>query len=399
MTPLPPLEPSPLSGARRHLARARRAALAGLPAPPPLAGPVVLLGANGAALALAGVLAARGIAATVVEPDRDAAARLADHLRKLALAVAVTPARGAAARATLAGAALVVETRPDPGAATRLRRALARAHTGAAGVLLAEGPGPGPLPRLRLIAPGSGLAEWFGGVDNGAGAARSVALSAALGCVPLRLPPGAEGPGARLLWRLEATTEALAFAGLPPWEVDAAAEEAGFALGPCALMDRLGVDAALARRRRFGPAGAEPGVIARMVAEGRLGRRASVGWYRYPGGGGRVIDPLIEDLVREEAWFARRAPAAPDHAAAGRALILALADEAGRLLAEGAVARPADIDLAAVLALGFPAARGGPAWLLDRWGADAVAAGLAALAARVPEIRAPGAGPRRSNRT
>lgn len=387
--PPPPFVPDwpPRAAALRHLARARAEARGPKGGGPDLPGAAVLLGANGAALALAGVLAARGLAVTVIEPDRDAAARLADHLCKLALPAAV--AVGAAPRrAALAGAGLVVETRPDPGADARLRRALALAPPGARAVRLAEGPVRGRVPRLRLVAPGSGLAEWFGGADDAAAAA----LSAALGCVPLRLPPAAQGPGARLLWRLEATAEALAFAGLPPWEVDAAAEAAGFATGPCALMDRLGVDAALARRRRFGPAGVEPGVIARMVAEGRLGRRASVGWYRYPGGGGRVIDPLIEDLVREEAWFARRAPAAPTPAEAGLALVLALADEAARLLAEGAVARPADIDLAAVLALGFPAARGGPAWLLGRCGADALAGGLAALRARLPELPAPFAG-------
>jgi hypothetical protein len=393
--PPPPILPDwpPRAAALRHLARARTVARGVRGCAPDLPGPAVLLGANGAALALAGVLVARGIAVAVIEPDRAAAARLADHLRKLALPVAV-----ASGRAALAGAALVVETRPDPGADARLRRALAAAPAGARAVRLAEGPGRGRQPRLRLVAPGSGLAEWFGDSAGGSDGRSLLSLSAALGCVPLRLPRGAEGPGARLLWRLEAAAEALAFAGLPPWEVDAAAEAAGFAIGPCALMDRLGVDAAHARRRRFGPVGAEPGVIARMVAEGRLGRRASVGWYRYPGGGGRVIDPLIEDLVREEAWFARRAPTPPGPDAAGLALVLALADEAARLIAEGAVARPADIDLAAVLALGFPVARGGPAWLLGRWGADAVAAGLAALAATVPELRAAGAGPGAPNR-
>ena len=36
-----------------------------------------------------------------------------------------------------------------------------------------------------------------------------------------------------------------------------------------------------------------------------MGKKGGVGHYRYPGGGGAVIDPLIEDLILEEAWFAK----------------------------------------------------------------------------------------------
>ncbi|MFK5997198.1 MAG: 3-hydroxyacyl-CoA dehydrogenase family protein [Rhodobacterales bacterium] len=43
----------------------------------------------------------------------------------------------------------------------------------------------------------------------------------------------------------------------------------------------------------------------RMVEEGRLGKKSGVGWYRYPGGGGAVIDPLLEDMIIEESYFAK----------------------------------------------------------------------------------------------
>ena len=85
-----------------------------------------------------------------------------------------------------------------------------------------------------------------------------------------------------------------------PWELDEALEAAGYAMGPCAAMDLLGLDVVLARRS----VAASP-ILPRMVAEGRMGKKGGVGHYRYPDGGGAVIDPLIEDLILEEAWFAK----------------------------------------------------------------------------------------------
>ncbi|NNE51201.1 MAG: hypothetical protein HKN30_02240 [Sulfitobacter sp.] len=98
-------------------------------------------------------------------------------------------------------------------------------------------------------------------------------------------------------WR---ATEDLLFHHTNPWELDEALTEFGFSMGPCEAQDLVGLEKVLARcPERNGP------VLKRMVAEGRLGKIGGVGHYRYPGGGGAVIDPLIEDLIREEAWFAK----------------------------------------------------------------------------------------------
>ncbi len=85
-----------------------------------------------------------------------------------------------------------------------------------------------------------------------------------------------------------------------PWELDEALEAVGYDMGPCEAMDMLGLDVVLARR-----SGNASPILPRMVAEGRMGKKGGVGHYRYPGGGGAVIDPLIEDLILEEAWFAK----------------------------------------------------------------------------------------------
>ncbi|MEL6451654.1 MAG: 3-hydroxyacyl-CoA dehydrogenase family protein [Pseudomonadota bacterium] len=86
-----------------------------------------------------------------------------------------------------------------------------------------------------------------------------------------------------------------------PWELDEALTDWGYGLGPCEAQDLVGLDVVLQNR-----SGSQPSpILGRMVAEGRLGKRAGWGYYRYPGGGGAVIDPLIDDLIREEAWFAK----------------------------------------------------------------------------------------------
>ncbi|UWR15826.1 3-hydroxyacyl-CoA dehydrogenase family protein [Sulfitobacter sp. M368] len=93
--------------------------------------------------------------------------------------------------------------------------------------------------------------------------------------------------------------EALMYLHTTPWELDEALTDWGYTMGPCEAQDLIGLEKILARE----PNRPVP-ILPRMVAEGRIGKSGGVGYYRYPGGGGAVIDPLIEDMFREEAWFA-----------------------------------------------------------------------------------------------
>lgn len=94
--------------------------------------------------------------------------------------------------------------------------------------------------------------------------------------------------------------EALMFRHTNPWELDEALTDWGYEMGPCEAQDLFGLEKVLARL----PVRPVP-ILGRMVAEGRMGKSGGVGYYRYPGGGGAVIDPLIEDLILEEAWFGK----------------------------------------------------------------------------------------------
>lgn len=98
-------------------------------------------------------------------------------------------------------------------------------------------------------------------------------------------------------WR---ATEQLLYHHTNPWELDEALCNWGYTRGPCEAQDLRGLEQVLAQAETWpGP------VLPRMVSEGRQGKSSGVGFYRYPGGGGAVIDPLIEDLILEEAWFGK----------------------------------------------------------------------------------------------
>jgi len=130
--------------------------------------------------------------------------------------------------------------------------------------------------------------------------------------------------------------------------VDAAMRAAGFPMGPFELMDLVGIDVNLAATTgiwggfehadRFRPSSIQE----RLVADGRLGRKAGSGFYHYDG----------DRRGEVEAEFAGRHVGLDDAVVVNR-IVLAIVAEAWRALGDG-VASPADIDLALRLGAGHP---------------------------------------------
>jgi 3-hydroxyacyl-CoA dehydrogenase len=146
-----------------------------------------------------------------------------------------------------------------------------------------------------------------------------------------------------------ALVDRLLLVGVTPWELDEALEHAGFSEGLLKAQDHIGLDVAFARRRA---AGTDLLVADRMVREGRLGRSIGVGWYRYPGGGGAVIDPLMEDMIVEEARFAQIDQMPLTAAGAADALIVGVMNAASGMLQSGVT--PQELDQLAFYKLGLP---------------------------------------------
>lgn len=191
--------------------------------------------------------------------------------------------------------------------------------------------------------------------------------------------------GNRILARYREAADTLMMDGATPWEIDEAMVEFGYPMGPYEAQDLSGLDIAYANRQRQA-ADRDPQrryipIADRMVQEGRLGRKSGVGWYRYPGGGGKVIDPLLEDLITEEAHFAkvqRREFSADD---IRDRLVLAMINEAIAILDEGIATRAADIDLVMTQGYGFPRWRGGLMFHADTLGVDNIRVKLKEYAA------------------
>ena len=194
--------------------------------------------------------------------------------------------------------------------------------------------------------------------------------------------------GNRILMRYREAADTLLIDGAVHWEIDEAMMDFGYAMGPYEAQDLSGLDIAYANRRRQDET-RDPNrryipISDRMVQEGRLGKKTGVGWYRYPGGGGRVDDPLVEDLIREESHFAKVTRRDIGKDEISKTLLLAMINEAADILHEGIAETAADIDLVTVFGYGFPRWRGGLMHYADTLGAANIVRELRALAANDP---------------
>lgn len=242
---------------------------------------------------------------------------------------------------------------------------------------------------LPDTAGGRGVAELCpGAATSEASLAIGFGLAEAMERVPVRAGASGGAIGHRLSARLSEAAETVLMDGSTPWEVDEAMVEFGFAMGPFEAQDISGLDLAHADRRRQ-DATRDPNrryipVADRMVDLGKLGRKTGAGWYRYPGGGGKVDDPIVADLALEEARYAgvERSDYTPDEIR--HRLLLALINEAADILFEGLAASAADIDLVTVFGQGFPRWRGGLMHYADTLGPAKVREGLRKLAQEDP---------------
>jgi 3-hydroxyacyl-CoA dehydrogenase / enoyl-CoA hydratase / 3-hydroxybutyryl-CoA epimerase len=149
--------------------------------------------------------------------------------------------------------------------------------------------------------------------------------------------------------------------------LDQAMTDFGFPVGPCTLLDEVGIDVAArvagVMERAFGERMAPPASMAALLGDGRKGRKAARGFYTYDGGKKRVDESVYGVLPYGSA----RRPI--DEHATQQRLVFAFLNEVVRCLQEGILRSPRDGDVGAVFGLGFPPFLGGPFRHLDRIGA------------------------------
>lgn len=152
--------------------------------------------------------------------------------------------------------------------------------------------------------------------------------------------------------------------GASPYEIDAALEAWGMAMGPFHMLDLAGNDISFnvrATRREKFPGLDIPPLEALLYRAGRLGQKTAKGWYDYTGNAPRgVASAEVEALLAAHRREVARPPRAhgPGEIVAG--LIGALAGEGRKILHEGFARSAEDIDVVYLHGYGFPRHRGGP---------------------------------------
>jgi 3-hydroxyacyl-CoA dehydrogenase/enoyl-CoA hydratase/3-hydroxybutyryl-CoA epimerase len=163
-------------------------------------------------------------------------------------------------------------------------------------------------------------------------------------------------------------------------DVDRALVSFGFPVGPLALLDEVGIDVggkvSHVLHHALGDRLAPPESMARVIEDGRQGRKNGRGFYTY-GKGRKQVDASVYALLPGGA--ARRPVDAAD---VRDRCVFAFLNEAVLCLQEGILRSPRDGDVGAVFGLGFPPFLGGPFRYLDHLGARFAVEVLDRLAAK-----------------
>ncbi|WDH23219.1 3-hydroxyacyl-CoA dehydrogenase [Pseudomonas chlororaphis] len=172
--------------------------------------------------------------------------------------------------------------------------------------------------------------------------------------------------------------------GAFPYQVDAALQGFGFAMGPFRMYDVVGIDLEWRARQLAGKGqeAHEVQVDNRLCEAGRFGQKSGKGYYHYePGSRQAEHDVQVDALVQEvsEGLGYRRRDIGPEEIL--ERCLLALVNEGAKILEEGIAGSAHDIDLVYLNGYGFPADKGGPMSWADGQGLVSIQQGLLRLQA------------------
>ena len=178
--------------------------------------------------------------------------------------------------------------------------------------------------------------------------------------------------------------------GASPQDVDAAATDFGFAMGPFAVGDMSGLDIAWNMRKRQAatrdPSARYVEISDRLCESGRFGRKTGGGWYDYDDGKPRSSE-VVTAIINEARAAKGITPRAVSMQDIQDRLLGAILNEAALVLEEGVAQRAGDIDVTLVHGYGFPRWTGGPIW----WASGQPAERIKTMMAAVGKAAGPGA--------
>jgi 3-hydroxyacyl-CoA dehydrogenase/enoyl-CoA hydratase/3-hydroxybutyryl-CoA epimerase len=162
--------------------------------------------------------------------------------------------------------------------------------------------------------------------------------------------------------------------------VDKAMVDFGMPMGPAALLDEVGIDVAAKVAKILGGAFGDrmqpSGVVEKLYADGRHGKKNDRGLYIYQNGKRQGPDPSVYNVLGV------RSPKPADANAVVERMLLAMINEAALILDEHIVASAPELDLAMIMGTGFPPFRGGLLRYADALGTPYILARLDELSSR-----------------
>ena len=181
--------------------------------------------------------------------------------------------------------------------------------------------------------------------------------------------------GNRMLTPYGREVQMLLLEGATPAQVDSAWSHSAWPWGPAAVSDLAGLDIGYKARKARSDLPDDPSLFPYRQRAGRArpaGQKSGKGFYAYPDGRKRVVDPEVEALIRTEAAGLAVEQRPIGDAEIVERLVYALVNEGARVLEEGIARRASDIDLIYTNGYGFPAARGGPMFYAETVGLKTV---------------------------
>ncbi|WP_230293542.1 3-hydroxyacyl-CoA dehydrogenase NAD-binding domain-containing protein [Croceicoccus sp. Ery5] len=176
----------------------------------------------------------------------------------------------------------------------------------------------------------------------------------------------------RLMFPYLVASQNMLLRGTPMQEIDAAMKQYGFAMGPIALLDLIGLDVITFP--------GEVTMTGELVKAERRGQKLNGGFYDYDEKRRGTPAPAALEIV-EKVRTANGIEAAPpltaDEVLTG--LLYPVVNEGAKILEEGIALRAGDIDVTAILGYNWPSYQGGPMCWADIHGLPKIVEGLKAM--------------------
>ncbi len=159
--------------------------------------------------------------------------------------------------------------------------------------------------------------------------------------------------------------DSLVLQGINPETIDKVIYDYGFAMGPIAMKDLVGLDV-------IGRGSTELTVDSELVSMDRLGQKKNGGYYDYDENRQRTLSPIAMDLIKEVAAKKGVKQITADEDEILARLLYPVINEGAKVLDEGIALRSSDIDIACIKGYNWPVYQGGPMFWANTVGLDNV---------------------------